>query len=336
MKNLNAVRPHAQELNESIRRPEDILKVRPAILMAEPKFDGSFVYITRDFKAGHASLCTKDGNELHLETTTQNFILRHFEPLAERFVFEAELEPLPWSETNKVTLNGNLYTGRSLPFQIRLVIHDMLPMGEIEMPRSTARERYARLRSLAGASPESCTTIPFVWSQFERVRICITPCWELGREEAMTLFQQGWAAGRPQRRVNLHGQPYEGLVLIDPDSLHTGGRANKWKVKPFHTQDIRVTELKQDQTGKAPVHAVYGYDTKTGQSAKITSGVSPALFAQLQFALAEYPQVIVEVELSSLRDFASANPTLLSIRFDKMDRPTPVNEEEQKTPSMAA
>jgi hypothetical protein len=335
MKNLTAMRPRAQELNEAIRQPEDILKIRPARLMVEPKFDGSFVYVTRDPASGHATLCTRDGNELRLEPAAQNFILHHFERFTEHCLFEAELEPLPWSEANKVALNGNLYARRSLPFRIRLVVHDVLPLLEVERPHSTARERYVLLQSLAGIAPELHSKIPMVWSESEGVLICITPCWEFGREEAMQLFQQGWAAGKPQRRVDVYGQEYEGLVLIDPDSMHTGGRANKWKVKPFHTQDICVTGLEQNQAGKVPVRVIYGYDTKTGETVKITSGVSPAVFSQVQHAQTHYSQVIVEVEVSSLRALASANPTLLSIRFDRMESLKPVAAD-QKLLSMAA
>ena len=43
MKNLNAIRPGAQELNESIRRPENILELKVERVMVEPKFDGSFI-----------------------------------------------------------------------------------------------------------------------------------------------------------------------------------------------------------------------------------------------------------------------------------------------------
>ena len=66
MKNPNAIRPKAQELNETIRRPEDILRLKVGKVMAEPKFDGSFAYITRDRVTGQMVICTKDGNQLSL------------------------------------------------------------------------------------------------------------------------------------------------------------------------------------------------------------------------------------------------------------------------------
>ena len=71
MKNPNAVRPSAQELNESIRRPEDIQNLKMGIVMAEPKFDGSFVYVTRDRVTGETVFCTRDGNQLRLEPPIQ-------------------------------------------------------------------------------------------------------------------------------------------------------------------------------------------------------------------------------------------------------------------------
>ena len=104
------------------------------------------------------------------------------------------------------------------------------------------------------------------------------------------------------------GLPYEGLVLIDPESLHKGGRSNKWKVKPFHTVDIRVTELHEGHSGKVPLYEVHGYDTKTGETVKITSGVSPAMFARLKQAQDQYPALIIEVEVSSLRRASISQP----------------------------
>ncbi len=321
MKNPNAVRPRAQELNESIRRPEHILELKIERLMVEPKFDGSFVYVTHDRVANRMVICTKDGNELRLDLAVQNFMLRHFGPLTEHFIFEAELEPVPWSETSKVALNGNLYSGREMPFAIRLVIHDVLPMDELEKPVSSARQRYALLRTLAGIEEGVQSVKPYVWDKNARVSICITPCQETTREGAAELFRAGWEEGRKNRRVMLGGAPYEGLVLIDPESLHRGGRSNKWKVKPFHTVDILVTELREGFSGKVPLFEVHGCDTKSGERAKITSGISPAMFAQLKQAQDQYPTLIIEVEVSSLRELQSANPTIQAIRFDKMGSP---------------
>jgi ATP-dependent DNA ligase len=108
-------------------------------------------------------------------------------------------------------------------------------------------------------------------------------------------------------------------VLINPESLHKGGRSHKWKVKPFHTVDIVVTELKEGHSGKVPLFEVHGYDTKTGEIVKITSGISPEMFAEMKRAEQQFAAVIVEAELSSLKDLKSANATLLGIRYDKME-----------------
>lgn len=321
MKNPNAIRPRAQELNESIRRPEHILELKIERLMVEPKFDGSFIYITHDRGDGRTVLCTKDGNELRLDPPVQNFVSRHFRLLTEHFLFEAELEPVPWSEANKVALNGNLYSGREMPFPIRLVVHDVLPMDEVEKPVSSARQRYSLLRALAGVEEGQQLVRPYLWDKSERASICIAPCQEIAREAVVELFRAGWDEGKEHRRVMVGGLPYEGLVLIDPESLHKGGRNNKWKVKPFHTVDIRVTELREGHSGKVPLYEIHGYDTKTGETAKITSGVSTAMFASLKQARAQYPALIIEVEVSSLRALQSANPTIQTIRFDKMGSP---------------
>ncbi|ODU24114.1 MAG: hypothetical protein ABS95_02355 [Verrucomicrobia bacterium SCN 57-15] len=321
MKNPNAIRPRAQELNESVRRPEDILELKIERLMVEPKFDGCFIYITRDRVERRPVLCTKDGNELHLDPAVQNFVLRHFERLTEYFLFEAELEPDPWSEANKVTLNGNLYSGRQMPFAIRLVVHDVLPVDEVEKATSTARQRYALLRALAGAEEGMQLDRPLLWHRSEKDRISITPCQEVTRDAAAELFRRGWEQGKARKRVMVAGLPYEGLVLIDPESLHKDGRSSKWKVKPFHTVDIRVTELREGHSGKVPLYEVHGCDVKTGESAKITSGISSDLFARLKQTQEQYPTLVIEVEVSSLRELQSANPTIQSIRFDKMGSP---------------
>ena len=220
MKNPNAIRPKAQELNETIRRPEDILKLKVGKVMAEPKFDGSFAYITRDRVTGQTVICTKDGNQLQLEPSVQDFICNHFAPLTEHFLFEAEIEPSPWTETNKVMLNGNLYTGKPMPFHIRLVVHDVLPLDEIEKPASKACERYALMRTLAGVADGVKLTQPHLWDKNERASIYITPCQELTLEEAAELFCKGWETGKAQKRVMVAGLPYEGIVLINPESLH--------------------------------------------------------------------------------------------------------------------
>lgn len=251
----------------------------------------------------------------------QNFILRHFERLTEHFLFEAELEPDPWSEANKVALNGNLYSGREMPFSIRLVVHDVLPIDEVEKSVSTARQRYALLRALAGVEDGVQLLQPYLWDKSERVSICITPCQEITREAAVELFRIGWEQGKAHKRVMVGGLPGEGLVLIDPGSLHKAGRSNKWKVKPFHTVDIRVTELHEGHSGKVPLYEVHGYDTKTGETVKITSGVSAAMFARLKQAQDQYAALIIEVEVSSLRTLQSANPTIQTIRLDKMGPP---------------
>lgn len=321
MKNPNAVRPSAQELNETIRQPEDILNLKMGIVMAEPKFDGSFVYVTRDRLTGETVLCTRDGNQLRLEPAVQNFLCHHFEPLTEHFLFEAEIEPSPWTEANKATLNGNLYSGKPMPFYIRLVVHDVLPIDEIKKPVSKARQRYGLLRSLAGVAEGLQLTRPYLWDKGERTGIYITPCQELTLAEAADLFRQGWEAGKPQKRVMMAGFPYEGIVLINPESLHKGGRSNKWKVKPFHTVDIRVTELKEGHSGKVPLFEVRGYETKTGETAKITGGIIPEVFAEIKRAEQHYASIIVEAEVSSLKGLKSANPTILAVRYDKMGAP---------------
>jgi hypothetical protein len=241
--------------------------------------------------------------------------------LTEHFLFEAEIEPSPWTETNKVLLNGNLYTGKPMPFHIRLVVHDVLPMDEIERPTSKACERYALMRSLAGAADGVKLTQPYLWDKSERASVYITPCQDLTPVEAAELFRKGWETGKAQKRVMVAGLPYEGIVLVNPESLHKGGRSNKWKVKPFHSVDIRVTELKEGHSGKVPLYEVHGYDTKTGNTAKITSGISPEMFAAIKRAEKQYAIVVAETEVSSLKDLKSANPTILAIRYDKMGSP---------------
>jgi hypothetical protein len=319
MKNPNAIRPGLQELNEAVRRPEHILNLKHERLMLQPKFDGSFIFITRDRQTGETVFCTKDGNELKLDPEVQGHLKAFFQAFTDRYVFEAEVESAPWTEERKVLLNGNLYSGKPMPFHIRVILHDVLPVEEVSKPRTTARNRYDMMRKIGGVSQKEAQqfTVPVV-SHCAKSSICITPCREVTREDAAKLFIDGWEAGKARRRVALGGHDYEGVVLINPESLHQGGRGNKWKVKPFHTVDLKVTQLKSSQ-GKIRVHEVHGYDTKTGETAKVTGGVNAEIFQEISDSMAKYQDVIIEVEVSSLKGLASANPTFKAIRFDKMN-----------------
>lgn len=319
MKNPNAILPGVQDLNESIRQPEDIARLKPQTLMLEPKFDGSFIFITRDRITGGVVLCTKEGNELRLAPPADRFLKAVFTSLTAEHLYEAELEPLPWSETNKVKLNGNLYSGKTMPFQIRVILHDIIPATEIGSPKATARERYALLRTITGAS--AGRTDDFAVSIFagnDAIVIGVTPCREVTRAEAMQTFISGQAAGAARKRVSFHGQDYEGMVLIDPDGIHRSGRSGKWKVKPFHSVDIRITNLRRQNAGAVMVHEMHGVDTKSGESAKITSGVTAGLFATLSRAVTQYREVVIEAQVSSLKSLPAANPTFQAIRYDKM------------------
>lgn len=320
MKNPNAIRPRLQELNEAVRQPEHILNLKHERLMLQPKFDGSFIFITRDRQTGETVFCTKDGNELKLAPEVQGHLNTFFQALTDKYIFEAELEPVPWTEERKVLLNGNLYSGKPMPFHVRVILHDLLPVEEVSKPRTTARDRYDMLRKMGGVSSGEAQqfTAPVV-SQSAKSSICITPCREVAREEAAKLFIAGWETGKARKRVALAGHDYEGVVLINPESLHQGGRSNKWKVKPFHTVDLKVTQLKSSQ-GKIRVHEVHGYDTKTGETAKVTGGVNAEIFQEISDSMAKYQDVIIEVEVSSLKSLASANPTFKAVRFDKMNR----------------
>jgi len=318
MKNLNAIRPSLQELNEAIRQPGDILKLKNERLMLQPKFDGSFIFITRDRQSGETVLCTKDGNELNLAPDVQSYFKAFFQAFTSKYVFEAELEPVPWTEEHKVLLNGNLYSGKSMPFHSRVVLHDVLPIDELGKPKTPARERYALLCKLGGVLPsEARRFVASIISRNGKASICITPCREVTRDEAARHFTEGWAAGQSRKRVTLDGQDYEGVVLINPESLHQGGRSNKWKVKPFHSVDLKVTQLKSPE-GKVRVHEVHGFDTKTGEAAKVTAGITTNVFREISDSLSRYQDAVIEVEVSSLKNLTAANPTFKAIRFDKM------------------
>ena len=326
MKNLNAIRPAPQELNESIRKPEQILDIKPNLVMIEPKFDGSFIYITRDSATNASVLCTKDGNQLNLAPAVQQALLNHFSRF-EDVLFEVELEPQPWSEENKVKLNGNLYSGAELPFGIRVIIHDMLPLSEIGNPKTKAIDRYSNLLKLAGLpevkaekdfNPSNPKLHPRFWARYGQTTICVTPTRLVTKEQASEIFSKGWELGKAQKRVIIDGDSYEGTVLIDPDSLHKGGRSNKWKVKPFHTVDVKVTSFSSKDTGKVMTYEVKGEDTKTGEKIRVCTGISPEFYKEVKDASQRFESVIVEVEALAIKSLAHGNPTLKNIRYDKM------------------
>ena len=325
MKNLNAIRPSPQELNESIRKPAQILDIKPARVMIEPKFDGSFIYITTDAVTKETVLCTKDGNQLQLEPAVQEAIVDHFSKYQD-MLFEVELEPMPWSEESKVKLNGNLYSGAELPFSIRVAVHDALPLAEVNQGKTKAWDRYKNLLSLMGVSPDATSEVnpespklhPHFWARYGKTSIVITPCRLVTKEQAAQIFEKGWQKGQAQKRVMIEGEPYEGTVLIDPDSVHKGGRSNKWKVKPFHTVDVKVTSFSSKDTGKVITYEVQGEDIKSGEKIRVCTGISPEFYKEVKEAKSKYEQVIVEVEALAIKNLAHGNPTLKNIRYDKM------------------
>lgn len=319
MKNSNAVRPRPQELNETIRKVEDIHTIQLNRLMVEPKFDGSFIYITQDRATGHTVLCTRDGNELRLEPTVHGFLMNHFNRWTDGHLFEAELEPFPWSEEAKARLNGNLYTGKPMNFRIRIVIHDLLGLDEMDNPKTTAWERYRRLLQLAGKLGAQSVATPVPWAEAANATVSITPCELATPAEAARLFAQGWEAGRDRRRVIYGGHPYEGMVLINPKSVYKAGRSNKWKVKPFHTLDLCVTQLEAKTSGKTSVFEVRGEDLKSGQSVRVFSGIGSEQYEELQAAAQHYRDVIIEVEALALKELPNANPTFKTVRYDRME-----------------
>jgi hypothetical protein len=318
MKNLNAILPKPQELNEGIRNPEQIAGIPRATLMIEPKFDGSFIYVTRERTNGRTILCTKDGNELSLEPRVQSALICHFQKQGDN-LFEAELEPTPWSENGKTKLNANLYNGAALPFDIRVVVHDILPFSEINAGATPALGRYKKLCGLAGTSLEENGGKPHVWANDGNVTICVSPCVLASPAEAAKLFNQGWAQGKPEKRVYFDGEPYEGLVAIDPNSQHKGGRSNKWKFKPFHSVDAKITSHSCRNTGKVITYTVEAVDTKTGEPVRVFTGISPELYAEILGAEQNYKETIGEIEALALKDINHGNPTLKGIRYDKME-----------------
>jgi hypothetical protein len=325
MKNLNALLPKPQELNEGIRNPGQIAGIPRGTLMLEPKFDGSFIYVTRDRTNGKTILCTKDGNQLSLEPRVQSALISHFQKQGDN-LFEVELEPNPWSEGAKTKLNANLYNGATLPFDIRVVVHDILPFSEINAGTTPALVRYNKLCRLAGTSLEQNGKKPCVWAKDGNVSICVSPCVLVSPAEAANLFNQGWAQGKPEKRVYFEGDPYEGLVAIDPNSPHKGGRSNKWKFKPFHSIDARITSHSCRDTGKVTTYTVEAVDIKTGETVKIFTGISAELHAEIVEAEKNYKETIVEIEALALKCLNHGNPTLKSIRYDKMEPQVKVEE----------
>lgn len=321
MKNTNAILPKAQELNESIRNPLQIAGIPLQHVMIEPKFDGSFVYITKDRSNGQTIMCTKDGNQLNLEPAVQEAIITHFSKY--ECIFEAELEPAPWAEERKTKLNGNLYSGVALPFHIRLVVHDMLPISEVNEGTTPAWQRYCMLCSMAQVDPTSAKETPRTWLQKPAVSIQITPCKLVTPAVAADMFNQGWAEGKNNKRVMFHSEPYEGLVAINPDSTHKAGRNNKWKFKPFHSLDIEVTGLQTSNTGKTRTFRIDGKDTKTQTPVSLYTGISPTLFSEIEQATVQYKAVILEIEALAIKSLQHANPTVKAIRYDRMVHATP-------------
>lgn len=309
-----------QELNEDIRQPEQILtaplksgKYAKGMALTQPKADGVFLSITSD-SAGRVLLLSKDGNVINLETSVHQAIIQFMAPLTHEAYFEAELQPAgdQWSHKNKARLAGNLYNGKKLDFPVEVVLHDAVPLSDIAGQTATkAIDRYRWLRDMAAQRQLELPGSPVSVIDGE-----LLPLQEVRRR-----FEAGWQEGKARNRVMWKGEPFEGLVIKDPDAIYTAGRATNFKVKPFFSIDAEILSAEAKPTKTGRTFKCLARDTKNPVNEfTFFTGLTPEAFDTIDRLLKAQVSVIVEIEVLGVVDKIShANPTFKGLRLDKMD-----------------
>lgn len=301
--------PPASELLETIRTTSQLKEKFPGkIWSVQPKFDGSKC-ILLPTKEGYIAT-TGGGNkiecipELLLELDKQLQDTK-FEA---KPVFESEIEPIPWTQDNKVKLNGNLYKQSTLPFKIGISAFDCITQQDF-YEQAQASEVFSNGKD---GRVEKLNAIKHKLSAAG-----IT----IGRHELMTteqvaeLMDAGVAQGRQKNRVIWDTLEVEGLVIRDPASKFCGGKrtAQAIKLKPFISLDLLVVVTAKKSNGMAALGCI---DTKEPTQPFF-------LFTGLPKAIQQNPNSmlgkIVEVDILTTDDIKKGmgNPTYKSERPDK-------------------
>lgn len=302
--------PKTSELLESIRTPEQLVEKFPeGIWGVQPKYDGSKCVLIPT-EAGYIAT-TGSGNKMECIPDylgALNATLGKL-PFSKQPVLEAEIEPMPWTQDNKVKLNGNLYKASAgLPFDIKLSVFDSISQRDFFAQESNGEKFKDRARRLEELKPilKSCG-------------LDTSPIQFLTSEQVAKLMKDGIHKGKQTHRVLVEFEgkelSVEGLVIRQLDSVYQGGKRNPnaIKLKPFISLDLLVVAAAKKDNGTAALGCI---DTKNpSQPYYLYTGLPK----HIQSAPEKMVGQIVEIEVLTTDDpkTGAGNPTYKNDRPDK-------------------
>jgi len=301
--------PPASELLETIRTTNQLREKFPnKIWSVQPKFDGSKCVLipTRE---GYIAT-TGGGNKIECLADKLKLVDAQMSdiPFEERPVFESEIEPDPWTQENKVKLNGNLYKQGALPFKIALSVFDCITQHDFNN-QSSAQEVFCN------GSNGRVENLMRIKNKLIEAGISVSRHESMTTEQVADLMDKGVELGRSKNRVIWDQLEVEGLVIRDPESKFCGGKrtAQAIKLKPFVSLDLQVVVTAKKANGMAALGCI---DTKEPtQPFYLFTGLPKRIQQDPNSMLGK----IVEVEILTTDDIKKGmgNPTYKNDRPDK-------------------
>lgn len=296
--------PHS-ELLETIRTTQQLREKFPKKLwVVQPKFDGSKCILIPTDKGYIAT--TGNGNKMECMDKTLQKLNGQFSclPLTLQPVFEAEIEPEPWTQENKVKLNGNLYNDKPLPFDIKLTAFDCIPQLDFNNQTVSGAKTNARMAALTEYS-----------EMLGAAGIKTSETFTMTTEEVAELMDDGVKRGKAQHRVMFNDIPVEGYVIRDPEAPFLGGKrsVSAIKLKPFVSLDLYVVAAGKKDNGTAALGCI---DTKDpNQPYYLFTGLPKTIQQDPASMLGK----VVEIEILTTDDPKKGvgNPTYKAERPDK-------------------
>jgi hypothetical protein len=210
-------------------------------------------------------------------------------------VFFCEYEPVPWSESFKVKLAGNLYTSATLPFDTRLVAFDSCTVAEFAADahrKGNCRDRLVAL--------DECT--PISGQTWAGVNFSRAPWTEMPYAEAHALCESSNVDTPDGSRCLVMD------VLCEGGVIRHGNRAEKIKAKKDY--DVAILYAVQSPKGQRGWLVV---DTKD------PSDIYP-VFGGVPVDYTSHVGTVVEVVKLIVTGFKGAgNPTFTRSRANEKD-----------------
>lgn len=218
---------------------------KQANVVLQPKFDGCqaiFIPVNKDGKVVYEPV-TRKGNVIsRLRKFSCSLDLNSIN----NPVLFSEFEPVPWSDTGKVKLAGNLYNEDKLEFETRLVIFDMLDNSSFysnEMKNSSTKQRLIELDEAKTTILSSCNQASELFE--------ISPWQEMTYEESLNACRSSRIETKDGTRCNVLGILCEGGIVRYENKAQ--------KEKPTIDKDIVILSAIKSPKGQI---GWIGLDTK--------------------------------------------------------------------------